>query len=73
MQVTVISVRIPASSTIGYGNGLALDGAEVQFVGDHRSMRHIGEVLVAGEEVNVTLEDWQITHIGAAPSAEPVA
>jgi hypothetical protein len=62
MKVEVHRVNIPAMSTIGYGWGTDVeDGSEVQFAGDHRPMRHLGEALAqASEPIEVELEDWQI-------------
>lgn len=45
MTITVTRVNIPAMSTIGYGFGTDEDGNEVEFVGDHRPMRDIGEAI----------------------------
>jgi hypothetical protein len=49
-------------STVGFGFGVdAASGDEVCFVGDHRAMRRLGEVLhSATEEVEVNVEEWQM-------------
>lgn len=59
MIVYVDAVSIPAMSTIGYGEGYAEDGRRIRFAGDHRPMRHLGEVIADGP-VAVEIEDWQI-------------
>ena len=64
-MVQVTGVSIPAMSTIGYGTGVTEDGKPVTFVGDHRPMRELGEVIAATVERDdlpmVELEDWQVT------------
>lgn len=66
MIVQVTRVHIPAMSTIGYGYGTDVDtGAEVEFVGDHRPMRELGQLVALaarlGEEPPTTeIEDWQL-------------
>jgi len=45
MIVSVESIRIPAWSSIGYGSGRDSEGRIVQFFGDHRPLREIGEAL----------------------------
>lgn len=61
MRVHIESVNIPAYSTIGYGYGTDLETGElVEFVGDHRPMRDIGEAIAAGEYVETDLEGWEI-------------
>ena len=47
--IVVHRVHIPPLSTIGYGWGIDEDGDEVQFVGDHRPMRNIGEAVQAAD------------------------
>jgi hypothetical protein len=64
MLLTVYRVIIPAWSTIGYGTGRDENGTAYRFVGDHRPMRHLGEIVAqtASEDKlpTVDLEDWQI-------------
>ena len=65
MTIQILSVKIPAWSTIGYGTGIDENGNIVKFMGDHREMRHIGEALQNwgedAEPVMTELEDWQVS------------
>ena len=48
VTVSVMSIHIPAMSTLGYGEGILVDESgsyHVRFAGDHRPMRDIGEAL----------------------------
>ena len=64
MRIQVQRVRIPAMSTIGYGEGFDQGERRVQFVGDHRPMRELGRVLPnATEPVYAEVEDWQIVEV----------
>jgi hypothetical protein len=66
MKVIVTSVEDYWGSTITHGAGIHVtdDGVEVvHFAGDWRPMRNIAEALHAGDQVEVELEDWQITGI----------
>lgn len=45
MRVTVTKVQIPAWSTLGFGWGTNEQGKTVQFAGDHRPLRDIGEAI----------------------------
>ena len=49
-------------STIGYGYGTDVEtGAEIQFCGDHRPLRILGEALRgASQPPVVEIESWQI-------------
>ncbi len=51
ISVRVTSVKIPAWSTIGYGEGYGWDATgrmfNISFVGDHRPMRDLGLALSA--------------------------
>ena len=62
MNVRVFRIRIPAESTIGYGYGVEVEsGDEIRFCGDHRAIRHVGEILrYASELPEVFIEPWQI-------------
>jgi hypothetical protein len=62
MLIHVDSIVLPAGSTIGYGTGVEdANGQPVTFCGEHRAMRHLGEVLAAGESgVEAEVEDWQL-------------
>ena len=62
MRVRVISVCIPAISTIGYGRGIEIEtGEEIHFCGDHRPLRYLGELLqCASEPPEAEVEAWQI-------------
>jgi hypothetical protein len=62
MRVQVFGVSIPALSTIGYGYGISVEsGAEIQFCGDRRPLRNLGEALRdAIEPPVVEIESWQI-------------
>ena len=58
MNVHVKRVNVPAMSTIGYGWGVDYEtGDLVKWVGDHRPMRHLGEAIAAGEDVEIDLDD----------------
>lgn len=46
VTVHVLEVNIPAMSTIGFAKGIDEDGNEVEFAGDHRPMRDIGEAVI---------------------------
>lgn len=76
MKVRVKEVRIPAGSTIGYGKAETEDGTEVEWVGDHRPMRHLAEALLARdveddeEFIEIELEEWQILDKTEAPRAQ---
>jgi hypothetical protein len=61
MRVQLYRVHIPAMSTLGYGYGYdTASGAKVSFVGEHRSVRDLGEALRSGGgPVEVKVEDWQ--------------
>jgi hypothetical protein len=48
--ITVTQISIPAMSTIGYGFGTDEDGNEVEFVGDHRPMRDIGDAIAVAQD-----------------------
>ncbi len=65
MLVQVYRVSIPAMSTIGYGRGQSEDGQWIEFVGDHRPMRHLGHAVALADSSDelptVMLEAWQIT------------
>jgi len=59
--VRVYRVHVPAMSTIGYGWGKTVDGTVIEFAGDHRPMRELGEALVlAHAPLLITIEPWQI-------------
>ncbi len=77
MTIQVIALEIPAMSTIGYGLGWDEEGEAVQFVGDHRPIRHLGEAVAQAasecELPTVELEDWQIINHGVSPSARTMA
>ena len=62
MHVQVLSISIPAMSTIGYGYGTEIEtGEEIRFCGDHRSLRNLGEALrYASEPLEAEIEPWQI-------------
>lgn len=61
MRVQVDRVNIPAMSTLGYGWGTVVGtDRRVQFAGDHRPMRDLGEALREGEPVEVDVEAYQI-------------
>jgi hypothetical protein len=67
MTIALQRVTVPAWSTIGYGIGVDEDGYRVRFVGDHRSLRQLGEVLAgATEPIEVEVEDWQIVSVEEA-------
>ena len=70
MNVNVSRIRIPAWSTIGYGIGTTEEGEEVAFVGDHRPMRQIGEMMAVGAEVTVVIEEHQLIPIELAENAD---
>lgn len=61
MRVQVMSIRVPAMSTIGFGTGIDEAGSEIKFVGDWRPMRDLGEALQQGMDIEVEIEDWQVT------------
>ena len=61
--VLVTNVSIPPMSTVGYGTGFDEDGRIVEFMGDHRRMRGIGEALAQGEDVVILVPGWSITSI----------
>lgn len=68
MRLTVRAIKIPAMSTIGYGLGVNEEGKVIEFVGDHRPMRHLGESLKALAEAGepapeVDVDDWQIVGV----------
>ncbi len=66
MLVQVYRVSIPAMSTIGYGRGQSEDVQWIEFVGDHRPMRHLGQAVALAESKSelpvVHLDGWQIMH-----------
>ena len=69
LVVAVNRVHIPAWSTVGYGYGQTEDGRPVEFIGDHRPMRHLGEALSLAEKpVLTSIEPWQITRLDPALS-----
>lgn len=64
-MIRVHRVNIPAMSSIGYGEGKDDEtGETVNFIGDHRPMRELGErIRVATSEEELPLvepEDWQV-------------
>ena len=63
MTLTVYRVSIPAMSTIGYGYGKDENGSSYRFVGDHRPMRHLGEMVAQTPSADqlpiVEVEAWQ--------------
>jgi hypothetical protein len=68
MTVTVLRISVPAMSSIGFGSGVNENGDHVEFAGDHRAMRNIGEAMqytTSNEPIVVELEDWQILAKGA--------
>jgi hypothetical protein len=62
MRVRVFSVSVPVLSTIGYGQGIAIEsGKEIRFCGDHRPLRDICEALRSASEPPVAeIEHWQV-------------
>jgi hypothetical protein len=62
MNVRVFRIRIPAGSTIGYGNGIEVEsGDEIHFCADHRAIRYVGEILREASQLpKVYIEPWQI-------------
>lgn len=66
MVVLVTRVSIPAMSTVGYGYGTDKEsGRDVEFIGDHRPMRHLGEALRESEEpLEAVIEEDQVIRIG---------
>jgi len=62
MKVRVVRVSVLAMSTIGYGQGTAIEtGQEIRFCGDHRPLRDLGEALRSASEPPVAeVEPWQI-------------
>ena len=72
MRIQVTRVNIPEMSTIGYGWGTTTDGQghifDVEFVGDHRPMRHLGEQIVeADDPVSIDIEEWQLMKYSQRP------
>ena len=65
MLVQVLRVTVPPMSTIGYGYGVNEKGQEVSFVGDHRPMRYIGDLMMslAPDPCEIELESWQIMSV----------
>ena len=59
-RVTVTHVQITPGCTVALGEGFDECGRAVSFVGDWRPMRACAEALVAGEVVEVSLEQWQV-------------
>lgn len=65
--VRVYRVHVPAMSTIGYGWGKTEDGSVVEFAGDHRPMRELGEALsLSNGPLLVVIEPWQIVDTPSA-------
>jgi hypothetical protein len=62
MRVRVFRVRIPAISTIGYGEGIETEtGQQIRFYGDQRPLRDLGEALRCASELpEAEVEPWQI-------------
>lgn len=63
MLVTISRINIPAWSTIGFGWGKDEEGNSVEFCGDHRPMRALGEAMqrtTSKDPITVELEDWQV-------------
>jgi hypothetical protein len=64
MIVYVDEVRVEAWSSIGYGYGYNDSGEYIQFAGDHRPMRGLGEALRRSREpIEAEIEDWQIIRV----------
>ena len=62
MKLRVYSISIPAASTLGFGKGVDCETERsVDFCGDHRAMRDVGELLrISDSPVEVSIEDWQV-------------
>ena len=63
ITVYCTQVKIPAMSTVGYGRGVDDQGRLISFVGDHRSMRHVGHAVELEGEVPVEIEGYQIVEV----------
>jgi hypothetical protein len=63
MRVLVHQIVIPATSTIGYGEGIDVaDSQHVSFSGDHRPMGEIQRALAGNDDAPViaVVQDWQV-------------
>lgn len=69
--VLVTQVAIAEGSTIGHGWGITDDGTvEVQFVGDHRPMRYIGEAIAEGHMVLVDVPEHAVVAVREVPQSD---
>lgn len=73
IEVHVLSVSIPARSTVGVAEGYAVGECgqmfQVRFAGDHRPMRLLGEALRdAAEPLAIKVPEWAI--LSALPVEE---
>ena len=60
MRVIVERIQVPANSTLGFGTGYEASDPNraIEFTGDHRPMRIIGEAINAGEIPVAEVEDF---------------
>jgi len=66
--VEVTRIEIPAMSTVGLGWGFTDDGTVmVQFIGDHRPMRAMGEAIAQGDIVLVEVPAGAVLAVREAP------
>jgi hypothetical protein len=65
MKLKVTEIRIPPMSTVGYGEGIDESGRKISWVGDHRPMRELAEVVDDATEdfIEIELEDWQLLSV----------
>lgn len=69
ITVAVTNIEVRGGCSLGFGWGTDDDGNTVSFAGDHRPMTHIAEALIAGEDVTVDLEPYQVLSISKGKSA----